>query len=162
VLERKAEILLILDCVIDPRNLGAILRTAEAAGVGGVILPKHRSAPLSPVVEKTAAGAIAYLSICRVENLPRTLEVLKNAGYWLVGLSPEAEKVLYELDLPQKIALVVGGEEKGLRQLIQRKCDYLVAIPMQGKIQSLNVSAACAVSLYELLRRGLAKKKQHP
>lgn len=161
VLAKEAEVLLILDGILDPRNLGALLRTAEAAGVGGVIMTKDRSAPLSPLVEKTAAGATAYLSICRVENLARALAAVRQAGYWLVGLAPEAQQTLYDLELSQRIALLLGGEEKGLRSLTRQKCDYLVAIPMSGKIKSLNVSAACAVSLYELLRRRLYRVPRH-
>ncbi|MBI3301526.1 MAG: 23S rRNA (guanosine(2251)-2'-O)-methyltransferase RlmB [Deltaproteobacteria bacterium] len=153
ILEKEADLLLVLDGILDPRNLGALLRTAEAAGVGGVILTKDRSAPLSPLAEKTAAGATAYLSICRVENLARALVSVREAGYWLVGLAPDAEQTLYDLDLSRRIALLLGGEGKGLRSLTRRKCDCLVAIPMLGRIKSLNVSAACAVSLYEFLRR---------
>ena len=153
VVERNADLLLILDGILDPRNLGALIRTAEAVGVGGVILPQRRSASLSPLVEKAAAGAVAYLPICQVENLARALMVIREAGYWLVGLAPETQRSLYDLDLSGKIALLVGGEEKGLRSLTRRHCDFLVSLPMLGKIESLNVAVAGAVALYEFLRR---------
>jgi 23S rRNA (guanosine2251-2'-O)-methyltransferase len=153
ILEKQKEVLLILDGILDPRNLGALLRTAEAVGVGGVIMSKDRSASLSDVAEKVAAGATAYLSICRVENLARSLDAVKTAGYWVVGLSPDAQMTLYDLNAPEKIAVVLGSEEKGLRSLTKQGCDFLVALPMEGKIQSLNVSVAGAVTLYEFLRR---------
>lgn len=153
ILEKQKDLLLILDGILDPRNLGALLRTAEAVGVGGVIMPKDRSASLSDVVEKAAVGATAYLSICRVENLARSLDAVKAAGYWAVGLSPDAQMNLYDLNAPEKIAVVLGGEEKGLRFLTKQGCDFLVALPMEGKIQSLNVSVAGAITLYEFLRR---------
>ena len=157
IVERNADLLLILDGILDPRNLGALLRTAEASGVGGVILPKRRSAPVSPLAEKAAAGATAYLPICQIENLARALTVVQEAGYWLVGLTPGTQQTLYDVDLPQKIALLLGGEEKGLRSLTRQKCDYLLTIPMRGRIESLNVSVAGAVALYEFLRRRLSK-----
>lgn len=155
ILEREPELVLVLDNLIDPRNLGALLRTAEGARVGGVILTSARSAPLSPLVEKVATGATAYVPICRVENLARALSTLREHGYWTVGLVPDATMSLYDLPVSRKIALVVGGEEKGVRQLTRQLCDCLVAIPMRGKITSLNVSVAGAIALYELVRRGL-------
>lgn len=161
ILKKGPEFLLVLDGILDPRNLGALLRTAEAAGVGGVIIPHRRAAPLSPVVEKTAAGATAYVPLCRVANLARSLESIRQAGYWVVGLAPEARQTLYELRLPPKIALVLGGEEKGLRYLTRQKCDTLVVLPMRGQIKSLNVSVAGAVTLYELLRRKMDQGRNH-
>jgi 23S rRNA (guanosine2251-2'-O)-methyltransferase len=153
IVRGDANCLLILDGILDPRNLGALLRTAEAAGVGGVILPERRSAPLSPIVEKTAAGATAYLPICRVENLAKGLQTVQHAGYWLVGLTPDAEQTVYDLPLFPKIAFILGSEGKGIRSLTRQKCDCLVAIPMLGKIKSLNISVAGAVALYEWVRR---------
>lgn len=153
ILAPEPDFLLILDGILDPRNLGALLRTAEAVGVGGVILPRDRSAPLSSLVEKTAAGATAHLPICRVTNLVRALTAMREAGYWLIGLAPDATSSLYDLPLFKKIALLLGGEERGLRSLTRQQCDSLVAIPMRGAIQSLNVSVAGAVVLYEFLRR---------
>lgn len=160
IVGRNADLLLILDGVTDPRNLGALLRTAEAVGVGGAILTRKRSAPLSPLVEKAAAGATAYLPICQVENLARALAVVREADYWLVGLTLGARQTLYDLDLPQKIAVLLGGEEKGLRSLTRQQCDFLVTIPMRGEIESLNVSVAGAVALYEFLRRKLRKEER--
>ncbi len=158
IVERNANLLLILDGILDPRNLGALLRTAEAVGVGGVILPKRRSASLSPLVEKAAAGAVAYVPVCQVENLVRALAAIRETGYWLVGLAPDARQTLYDLDLSGKIALLLGGEEKGLRSLTRQKCDFLVTIPMLGKLESLNVSVAGAVALYEFVRRALIRE----
>lgn len=153
ILTGDKNILLVLDGILDPRNLGALLRTAEAVGVGGVILPERRSARLSAVVEKTAAGATAYLSICQVTNLARALDQIRAAGFWIVGLAPQSSQTLYDLGLQGKIALLLGGEEKGLRPVIRDRCDNIVALPMRGRIEALNVSAAGAVALYELLRR---------
>lgn len=154
ILEQEPDLLLVLDNIIDPRNLGALLRTAEGANVGGVILTSARSASLSPLVEKVATGATAYLPICRIENLARALTTLREQGYWTVGLVPDATMSLYDLPVSRKIALVLGGEEKGVRQLTRQLCDCLVVIPMRGKIESLNVSVAGAIALYELVRRG--------
>jgi 23S rRNA (guanosine2251-2'-O)-methyltransferase len=153
ILGRQKDLLLILDGILDPRNLGALFRSAEAVGGGGVILTKDRSAPLSAVTEKAAVGATAHLPICRVENLVRSLEAVKEAGYWIVGLVPDAPRTLYMLEFPEKIAVLLGGEEKGLRALTRKMCDFLVALPMEGQIQSLNVAVAGAVTLYEFLRR---------
>lgn len=158
IVEGRADLLLFLEQVVDPRNLGALLRTAEAVGVGGVIVTRNRSAPLSALVEKTAVGATAHLSLCRVENLARALDDAKKAGYWIVGLTPDAQNLLYERDFPGKTVIVLGGEGKGLRALTRKQCDFLVALPMQGKIQSLNVSVAGSVALYELFRRKLRRK----
>jgi 23S rRNA (guanosine2251-2'-O)-methyltransferase len=159
LLEQEQDFLLVLDNIIDPRNLGALLRTAEGAQVGGVILTSARSASLSPLVEKVATGATAYVPICRIENLARALTTLREQGYWTVGLVPDATMSLYDLPVSRKIALVVGGEEKGVRQLTRQLCDCLVAIPMRGKIASLNVSVAGAIAMYELVRRGQSQNK---
>ncbi|MSQ48326.1 MAG: 23S rRNA (guanosine(2251)-2'-O)-methyltransferase RlmB [Deltaproteobacteria bacterium] len=159
ILEQEPDILLVLDNIIDPRNLGALLRTAEGARVGGVILTSARSASLSPLVEKVATGATAYVPICRIENLARTLSTIREQGYWTVGLVPDASMSLYDLPVSRKIALVVGGEEKGVRQLTRQLCDCLVSIPMRGKIASLNVSVAGAIALYELVRRGQSQNE---
>jgi 23S rRNA (guanosine2251-2'-O)-methyltransferase len=153
VLAQESDLLLVLDNIVDPRNLGALLRTAEGAGVRGVVLTSDRSASISPLVEKTATGATAYLSICRVENLARSLTTIHGRGYWVVGLVPDAALPLYQLPVSQKIALVLGGEEKGVRALTRRLCDCLVSIPMRGKIASLNVAVAGAIALYEFVRR---------
>ena len=153
LIQSSIDCILVLDEVMDPRNLGALLRTAESAKVGGVILTKRRSAQLSASVEKAAAGATAYLPICRVGNLQQALMALKQANFWLVGLNPQATSTVYELDMHGKVALILGGEGKGIRPLVQNTCDYLVSIPMEGRISSLNVSVAGAIVLYERLRQ---------
>lgn len=153
LIQSPVDCILVLDEIVDPQNLGALLRTAESAQVGGVILTKRRSAQLSASVEKAAAGAIAYLPICRVGNLQHALMALKQANFWLVGLNPQATATVYDLDMHGKVALVLGGEGKGIRPLVQNTCDYLVSIPMEGQISSLNVSVAGAVVLYERLRQ---------
>lgn len=153
LIQRPVDCILVLDEIVDPRNLGALLRTAESAKVGGVILTKRRSAQLSASVEKAAAGATAYLPICRVGNLQHALMALKQANFWLVGLNPQASSTVYDLDMHGKVALVLGGEGKGIRPLVQDTCDYLVSIPMEGQISSLNVSVAGAIVLYERLRQ---------
>jgi 23S rRNA (guanosine2251-2'-O)-methyltransferase len=159
LLDQTPDLLLVLDNIVDPRNLGALLRTAEGARVGGVILTSARSASLSPLVEKVATGATAYVPICRIENLARALTTLGEHGYWTVGLVPDAAMSLYDLPVSRKISLVVGGEEKGVRQLTRQLCDCLVAIPMRGRLTSLNVSVAGAIALYELVRRGQNQNK---
>jgi 23S rRNA (guanosine2251-2'-O)-methyltransferase len=145
--------LLVLDRVQDPHNLGACLRTAEAAGVHAVILSRAHSAPLSPVVRKVASGAADLLDIFRVGNLSRALDIIKAEGVWLVGASDGAEDSLYDIDLNIPLALVMGGEGEGLRKLTTQKCDYLARLPMAGSISSLNVSVATGVCLFEAVRQ---------
>jgi len=147
-------LLLVLDGITDPHNLGAILRSAEGAGCQGVVVPRDRSCPLTSTVEKTAAGALAHLPICQVTNLARTLEELKAAGFWNYGLAGDAgSSNLYATDLLGSLALVIGSEGKGLRPNVRRHCDGLLAIPMQGQLSSLNVSVATAVALFEVVRQ---------
>lgn len=153
LIQSSIDCILVLDEIVDPQNLGALLRTAESAKVGGVILTKRRSAQISASVEKAAAGATAYLPICRVGNLQHALMALKRANFWVVGLNPQATSTVYDLDMNGKVALVLGGEGKGIRPLVQNTCDYLVSIPMEGRISSLNVSVAGAIVLYERLRQ---------
>ena len=144
---------LILDGLTDPRNFGALIRTAEAVGVRHIIIPKDRSVDVTPIVVKASAGAAHYLSIAKVTNLRRAIAELKENGYWLVGLDGASRESIYERTYPERLAIVLGNEGKGVRPLIMRECDFLVAIPMLGKIASLNVSVAGAVFLYELLRQ---------
>jgi 23S rRNA (guanosine2251-2'-O)-methyltransferase len=153
LLDASRGALLVLDGVQDPRNLGAILRSARAAGVGGVVLPRDRSAGVTPVVVAASAGLIFGLDIARVGNLVRAMEVLKDAGWWLVGLAPRAGRPLPGVELPGRLTLVAGGEGGGLRPLVARHCDLLVSIPMAPGVESLNVSVAVAVALYELVTR---------
>ena len=150
---KKPGLLVALDGVEDPRNLGAILRTAHCAGADGVIIPERRAAGLSDTVAKTSAGATAYLPVARVTNLGRALDELKEAAYWIVGLEEKAEQSYDQVDLKDSIVLVLGGEGRGLHELIRKKCDFLVSIPTFGKISSLNVSVAAGFVLYEVVRQ---------
>ena len=145
--------ILLLDSIVDPQNLGAILRTALCAGVSGVVIPKDRSAAASADVSRISAGALEHIRLARVTNLVRTVERLKKGGLWIVGLTGEGVDILYSLDLNVPLAVIVGGEEKGLRPLLARHCDFLAAIPMTGPLNSLNASAAAAVALYEIRRQ---------
>ncbi len=145
-------LLLVLDGVQDPHNLGACLRTADAAGVMAVIVPKDRAVGMTPVVKKVAAGGAESVPLITVTNLSRSLKQLQKAGVWLVGTSGEADKNLYETDLPGAIALVMGAEGEGIRRLTAEQCDYLVKLPMKGQVESLNVSVATGICLYEINR----------
>lgn len=145
--------LLVLDGVQDPHNLGACLRTADAAGVDAVIAPRDRAVGLTPAVRKTAAGAAETLPFVQVTNLARCLRELQQRGIWVIGAAGEAEQLLFQADLRGALALVLGAEEKGLRRLTRENCDLLVRIPMQGSVASLNVSVATAVCLYEAVRQ---------
>jgi len=155
---KKPPLFLILEHVQDPHNLGACLRTADAAGVQAVIIPKTRSAHLTPLVRKVASGAAETVPCIEVTNLVRCIEDLKQHGIWVMGAMGEARQSLYETDLRIPLAFVLGGEEKGLRRLTAESCDVLVKIPMFGSIESLNVSVAAAVCLYEALRQRGAKE----
>ncbi|MBF0611668.1 MAG: 23S rRNA (guanosine(2251)-2'-O)-methyltransferase RlmB [Magnetococcales bacterium] len=146
-------ILVILDGVEDPRNLGAVLRSAEAFGAMAVVLPKDRTAPLSGVAVKASAGAAERLDLVRVTNLARSLDQLREVGYWVIGLDGEASQSIGETNLKGGIALVLGGEGKGLRRLTREKCDTLAAIPMVGQTGSFNLSVAAAIALYECRRQ---------
>jgi 23S rRNA (guanosine2251-2'-O)-methyltransferase len=146
-------LLLVLDGVTDPHNLGACLRTAEAAGVEALIIPKDRAAVVDGIVRKVAAGAAEFVHVATVTNLARTLGLLKEAGIWVVGMDAEAERSLYEADLKRPLALVLGAEGTGLRRLTRERCDFLVRIPMAGRIGSLNVSVAAGVTLFEAKRQ---------
>jgi len=149
-------LLLILDGVTDPHNLGACLRTAEAAGVHGVIAPKNNSASINPTVRKVASGAAELIPYIPVTNLARTMKALQQRGIWIVGSAGEADKSLYDMDLKGAMAIVMGAEGDGLRRLTRESCDYLASIPMVGGVSSLNVSVAVGVCLFEALRqRGL-------
>ena len=146
-------LLLILDGVTDPHNLGACLRTADAAGAHAVIIPKDRAATLDGVARKVAAGAAEFIPVASVTNLARTLEGLKDRGVWIVGTDGEAAQTLYSADFKRPLALVLGGEGNGMRRLTREKCDFLVRIPMAGHMESLNVSVAAGIALFEVLRQ---------
>jgi 23S rRNA (guanosine2251-2'-O)-methyltransferase len=157
-----APFLLVLDGVQDPHNLGACLRSADATGVAAVIVPRDRAAGLTPVVRKVAAGAAETVPLIPVVNLARTLRDLKERGVWLVGTDDSADKTLYEADLKGPLALVMGSEGEGMRRLTRECCDVLVSIPMAGVVESLNVSVATGVTLYEAVRQrsSAAAKKE--
>jgi 23S rRNA (guanosine2251-2'-O)-methyltransferase len=145
--------LLALDQLQDPQNVGALLRTADAAGVGGVVLTERRSAPVAGAVARASAGAVSHLPILEAKNLARVLQELKGAGLWAYGLDASAGQTIYDLDLRGPAVLVVGGEAAGLRRLTRETCDFLMRIPMLGSIESLNASAAGAIAMYEVLRQ---------
>jgi 23S rRNA (guanosine2251-2'-O)-methyltransferase len=159
----QSGLILVLDGLQDPRNVGALIRTAVCAGADGIILPKNRSASLTPSVAMTSAGAVEHIRMVRVTNISRALEQLKSAGIWVAGLVPVADESIFEADLSGPLALVIGGEEKGVRPLVQQNCDFLVSIPQKGRIDSLNASVAGAVALYEAFRqRQVATEKTDP
>ena len=146
-------LLLALDTIQDPHNLGAIIRTALAAGVHGVIITRDRSAPLTGTVAKASAGAVAHLDICRVTNLATSLKRLKKEGIWIFGTVKDGPLTIHRAEFSRPLCLVVGGEGKGIRPLVREQCDYLVTIPMQGGLDSLNSSVAAAVALFEIVRQ---------
>lgn len=153
-LEEKFPFLFVADGVTDPRNLGAILRSADGAGVTGVVLPRHRSARISPTVTKTAAGAVEYLRFAQVGGIPTAIDRMNKAGILTVGLAGESPHSLYDLDLGSvPVALVVGGEESGLAQLTRKRCAAVVSIPQLGKISSLNAGVAASVAAFEIARQ---------
>lgn len=153
----EAPFLVILDEISDPHNLGAIIRSADAAGAHGVIIPERRSAGVTATVAKTSAGAVEYVPVCQVKNLVWAIEELKKRGIWVVGADMEGERLHTQASLTGPLAIVIGSEGKGLRRLVQEKCDFLVRLPMYGKVNSLNASVAAGILLYEVVRqrRGL-------
>jgi 23S rRNA (guanosine2251-2'-O)-methyltransferase len=148
-------LLLVLDGVTDPHNLGACLRTAEAAGVHAVVIPKDRSASVDGVARKVAAGAAEFVPVATVTNLARALSLLKEQGVWVVGTDGEAAQTLYQADLKRPLALILGAEGSGMRRLTRERCDFVVRIPMAGQVESLNVSVAAGVALFEARRQRL-------
>ncbi len=145
--------LVLLDQIQDPHNLGAILRSAECAGVHGVIIPKRKAVDITPTVMKAAAGATAYVSVCRVTNLVAAIDTLKKHGVWVIGASDQAQQQYTSLDFTVPVAIVIGNEEKGMRRLVTEKCDMLAAIPLYGKLSSLNASVASALLMFEVRRQ---------
>ena len=148
-------LLVICDELSDPHNLGAVIRTAECAGAHGVVIPKRRSAGLTAVVAKTSAGAVSHIPVARVANLPSLLKELKKAGLWIFGSAANGTTPLYDADLKGPAAIVIGSEGEGMSRLVTENCDFLVSIPMKGKLNSLNASAAAAILLYEAVRQRL-------
>ncbi|WP_018704412.1 23S rRNA (guanosine(2251)-2'-O)-methyltransferase RlmB [Anaeromusa acidaminophila] len=151
----EAPLIVVLDELEDPHNLGAVLRSVDAAGAHGVIIPKRRSCPLSTTVAKTSAGAVEYVPVARVANLAQTLDKLKKAGVWVAGCDMDGMENYFEASLKGPLALVIGGEGRGLGRLVKEHCDFLVRIPMQGHVNSLNASVACSLVLYEAVRQRL-------
>jgi 23S rRNA (guanosine2251-2'-O)-methyltransferase len=148
ILEASPKLLLLVDGVEDPRNLGAVLRTAEAAGVDGILLPHRHTCGITPAAVKTSAGAALHLKICRIGNVAQTLVQLKEAGFWTVGLDTEGEEGFSQLQPDLPLVLVVGGEDRGLRRLVRQNCDFLVRLPIFGNVSSLNLSVAAGIAIY--------------
>jgi len=146
-------LLVILDGIEDPHNLGAILRSAEAAGADGIFLPRHRSAGLSAAVVKASAGAASHIKVARVPNIAQLIESLKKRGFWVVGLDAAADQPIWKTDLAGPIVLVLGNEGSGLHRLVREKCDFTVSLPIHGNVSSYNVSVAAGIALYEVLRQ---------
>ena len=159
---RRPGLVVLLEGVEDPRNLGAIVRTALAAGADGLVIPERRAVGLTETVAQTSAGALAHLPVARIKNLARAMEELKTAGYWLVGLDERAERSHTAIDFTAPIALVLGGEGQGLHELTRKQCDWLVSIPTVGPVRSLNVSVAAGIVLFEVVRQRAAKSAAAP
>ena len=151
----EAPLVVVCDEISDPHNLGAIIRTAECAGAHGVIIPKHRSAGVTAVVEKTSAGAVEHMAVARVGNMAAALKELQDAGVWIFGTAADGDRSLWEADLKGPAALVIGSEGSGMSRLTRESCDFLVSIPLRGKVSSLNASNAAAIVLYEAVRQRL-------
>lgn len=150
-------LILLLDGIEDPRNLGAIIRSADVAGADGVLLPRRRSAGLTPTVMRTSAGALAHVKVGKFTNVSRAIGLLKEKGYWVAGLDMTAGTPLWEADFTGPSALILGGEGTGLHRLVRERCDFLVSIPVRGKVSSHNVSVAAGIALYEVVRQRLTR-----
>ena len=153
-------LLVLLDGIEDPHNLGAIVRTALAAGANGVIIPERRAVGLTDTVERASAGALAHLPVARVKNLVRAMEEMKEAGYWLIGLDGRADQKYTEADFSGQVGIVLGSEGEGLHELTRKRCDFLVSIPTTGPVRALNVSVAAGVVLFEVVRQRSGKKSE--
>jgi 23S rRNA (guanosine2251-2'-O)-methyltransferase len=151
-------LIVLLDGVEDPHNLGAVIRTVLAAGAHGVVIPERRAAGLTDTVARASAGALAHLAVAKVTNLVRTMEELKEAGYWLVGLDERGDKNYTDVDYTSPVGIVLGGEGKGLHELTRKRCDFVVSLPTTGPVKSLNVSVAAGVVLFEALRQRRGKR----
>lgn len=154
----EAPFLVLLDELEDPHNLGALLRTADATGVHGILIPKRRSVSLNATVAKTSAGAVEYVPVARIGNIAQTLKKLKEKGFWVAGADMDGEKAYYEADLTGPLVLVVGSEGRGMSRLTKDACDFIVSMPMVGRINSLNASVAGSILMYESMRQRLQKK----
>lgn len=149
----KAPLLILLDGIEDPHNMGAIIRTAECCGATAVLIPKRHTAPINATVAKTSAGALESIPLVQVGNVAQTIEELKKQGFWVFGAHMEGQQTLYQADLTSPLVLVIGNEGKGLSRLTKERCDFLVTIPMYGRINSLNASVAAAILMYEAVRQ---------
>ena len=149
--------IIIAEGITDPHNLGSIIRTANAAGAHGIVIPKNRSVSLNSVVSKVSAGAVEYTPVARVTNIAQTLELLKKEGLWITGTAPDAEGLCYDSDLTGALGLVIGSEGEGMSRLVREHCDFLVKIPMLGRTESLNASVAAGILMYEAVRQRIAK-----
>jgi 23S rRNA (guanosine2251-2'-O)-methyltransferase len=163
----ESGLLVVLDGVQDPQNLGALIRSAACAGAHGVIIPKDRAVGVTATVEKTSAGAVETVLVAQVANIAQTLEELKEAGFWIYGAVGESAASLYDQDFRGNVVVVIGGEGEGIRPLVRKKCDHLVAIPIRGGVNSLNASVAGGVVLFEVVRQrcaeaGVERPTQHP
>ena len=158
ILAAQPDPIVLVDGVTDPRNLGALMRSADGAGVAAIIIAKDRTAAITPAAVKSSAGAWIYLKIARCGNVARTIEQLKEAGYWTAALAPGGDTSIYTLDTSRKLAIIVGSEGRGVRDIVKKGADFVVDIPMRGKVGSLNVSVAAAVALFEIARRRTAAK----
>lgn len=150
---KKNKLLILLDSVSDPQNLGALIRTSYVFGADGIVIPERRAAPVTPVVVKASAGAVQRLPVSRVVNLAQTIDELKKEGFWIYGAAAKAARDFVELDYSGNTALVLGSEGEGLRELVEKKCDFLISIPMAGDLDSLNVSVAAGIILQEIARK---------
>ena len=156
--QARAGLIILLDGVEDPHNLGAIVRTALAAGAHGVVIPERRAAGLTDTVARSSAGALAHLPVAKVTNLARAMGALKQAGYWLVGLDERADKTYTEVDYTSRVGIVLGSEGQGLHELTRKRCDFVVSLPTTGPVKSLNVSVAAGVVLFEAIRQRNRRK----
>lgn len=156
----EVPLLLLLDELQDPQNVGALIRTANAAGVDAVLLPERRSCPLNSVVAKISAGAVEYVPVVRIGNIPQTLKELKKQGFWVAGADMDGSDLYFDGDLTGPLVLVVGAEGKGLGRLVKENCDFIVRIPMLGQVQSLNASVAGGILLYDIVRQRILQKRK--
>lgn len=155
----ESPFLLLLDSLQDPQNFGSLLRTAEAVGVSGVVIPKRRAVEVTPAVVKASAGAVEHLEVAQVANLVQTIESLKREGVWVVGVEASGQQLYDQADLTGPIAIVVGGEGAGLGRLVRESCDFLIRLPMRGRVTSLNAAVAGSIVLYEVWRQRKAKER---
>lgn len=151
--------LLLLDNIVDPHNLGAIIRTALCAGIDGIIIPKDRSAPPTPAVSRASAGALEHISLAMVTNMANTINALKKKGLWVAGLDQCADRSIFDSDLTGSMAIIIGGEDKGIRPLVKKHCDFLISIPQKVPFNSLNASTAGAIAMYEAVRQRRKKSE---